>query len=290
MKKPIKGEGGQALLGTLLAAVIVVILVVAVLPVIGNLNRDVGIQTALSRLASASSPVLIGDDLIVSGDLLPGADNTYKIGATGLEWTELHIEGGSIYLGDVLLEDESGCLGVPDLHVHGDEGTGRAGYLKMSAGTAPTHFDANHMSLWLDSSYRLQLQDSSGISTEVVRLDSNGRLGIGTETPSARLEVNGFAMLGSDAPKIKTKKLTGTSPAGGASATIAHGLDKSKIIGAQVLVSNNTGNRIPPNFTSVGSHEFDFFIDTSNVYIYCISGNSASIDNNAFTVLLTYEE
>lgn len=86
-------------------------------------------------------------------------------------------------------------------------------------------------------------------------------------------------------------KLTGTSPNEGASGTIAHGLaDRAKIIGAQVLVSNNTGNRIPPGFTSVGNHEFDYFIDSTNVHIYCISGNSSSIANNAVTVLITYEE
>jgi len=100
----------------------------------------------------------------------------------------------------------------------------------------------------------------------------------------------GYSKLGSDAPVIKMKKLTGTSPAVGASGTIAHGLDKSKILGAQVLVSNDTGNRIPPNFTSVGNHEFDFFIDTTNVIVYCISANSSSINGNAVTVLITYEE
>ncbi len=112
-----------------------------------------------------------------------------------------------------------------------------------------------------------------------------------TDSPTfIGLTLDGFVILGSGAPTIKMKKLTGTSPAEGASATIAHGLDKSKIIGAQVLVSNNTGNRIPPNFTSVNNHEFDFFIDTTNVYIYCIAANSSSIDNNAVTVLITYEE
>jgi len=105
-----------------------------------------------------------------------------------------------------------------------------------------------------------------------------------------RAGTTGYTMLGSGAPRIKMKKLTGTSPAVGASGTIAHGLTKSKIIGAQVLVNNDTGNRIPPNFTSVGNHEFDFFIDTTNVHIYCISGNSSNIDGNAFTVLITYEE
>ena len=100
----------------------------------------------------------------------------------------------------------------------------------------------------------------------------------------------GFTVLGSGAPSIKMKKLTGTSPAVGASGTIAHGLDKSKILGAQVLVSSDGGNRIPPNFTSIANREFDFLIDTDNVHIYCVAGSSSMINNNAVTVLITYEE
>ena len=80
------------------------------------------------------------------------------------------------------------------------------------------------------------------------------------------------------------------SAADGSFVLIAHGFsDISKIIGIKVLVSNNSGNRIPPNFTSVANHEFDFFVDT-NVNIYSVSGNSTSIDNNALTILITYEE
>ncbi len=111
-----------------------------------------------------------------------------------------------------------------------------------------------------------------------------------TVSNTGETTIDGYTKLGSDAPKIKMKKLTGTSPAVGASATIAHGLNQSKIVGVQALVSNDTGNRIPPNFTSVASHEFDFFIDATDVYIYCIAGNSSSINGNAVVVLITYEE
>ena len=100
-----------------------------------------------------------------------------------------------------------------------------------------------------------------------------------------------YVAIGEGAPLIKVVKITGTAPAVGASAAIAHGLaDIAKIIGAQVLVANDTGNRIPPGFTSVANHEFDFFIDTTNVHIYCISANSSSIDGNAVTILIIYEE
>ncbi len=103
--------------------------------------------------------------------------------------------------------------------------------------------------------------------------------------------INNKVVIGIGAPGIRMVKLTGTSPAGGATNTIAHGLDYSKIISAQVLIENNSGNPIPPNFTSVGSHQFDFFIDADHVHIYCKAANSASIDNgNLVTVLIIYEE
>jgi len=90
---------------------------------------------------------------------------------------------------------------------------------------------------------------------------------------------------------IRMVELTGTSPAVGATGTIAHGLaDRTKILSAQVLVSNDSGNRIPPNFTSVANHEFEFFIDATNVHVYCIAANSSGIDGNAVKVIIIYEQ
>jgi len=121
--------------------------------------------------------------------------------------------------------------------------------------------------------------------------DNTGNIGVGTDTPSTKLEVNGYTMLGSTAPAIKMVKISSTTPGVGAMGAIVHGFaDISKIIGAQVLVSNNSGNRIPPNFKSVNDHEFDFFIDEDYIHIYCIADNSSNIDNNSVTILITYEE
>lgn len=103
--------------------------------------------------------------------------------------------------------------------------------------------------------------------------------------------ITGSVKLGDGAPRIRLVKLTGTSPAVGASGTISlGGLDKAKIISATVLVENDSGNQIPPNFTSVSDHEFDFFIDSNDVHIYCVAANSSIINGNAVTVLITYEE
>ncbi len=122
---------------------------------------------------------------------------------------------------------------------------------------------------------------------ELYHDNTDGRIAIG----SGKLKLGGFTALGDTAPAIKMVKITGTSPSEGQLASIAHGLaDISKIIGAQVLVYNNSGNPIPPNFTSVANHEFDFFIDATYIRVYCIADSSSSIDTNTVTILITYEE
>ncbi len=101
----------------------------------------------------------------------------------------------------------------------------------------------------------------------------------------------GFAALGSGAPKIAMKKLSGTT--GGTEGDITnltHGLTVSKIIGCQVLVTQSSNNLVPPAFTAVAEHEYEFFILASVVRIVLTAGNSGSIINGAITALLTYEE
>ena len=55
---------------------------------------------------------------------------------------------------------------------------------------------------------------NDAIGQNAVWIDpSNNNVGIGSGTPAAKLEVNGYTKLGSDAPAIRVKKLTGTTPA-----------------------------------------------------------------------------
>ena len=126
--------------------------------------------------------------------------------------------------------------------------------------------------------------DLTHVEALLVRKDGDGEDVFVVDT------INNKVVIGTGAPGIRMVKLTGTSPAVGASGTIAHGLDKTKIISATVLVANDTGNQIPPNFTSVNNHEFDFFIDTTNVHVYCKAANSSNIDGNAVTIFIIYEE
>ena len=103
---------------------------------------------------------------------------------------------------------------------------------------------------------------------------------------------DGFTKLGSGAPTIKMKKVTGTTGATeGDSTNIAHGFgDISKILGFRVLVTTSSGNRVPPVFTSVAEHEYDSFINSTNVLVTLTATNSGSLLNRAITVLITYEE
>jgi len=100
-----------------------------------------------------------------------------------------------------------------------------------------------------------------------------------------------FTQLGSGSPKIKFKKLTGTTDATeGSAINIAHGLTLSKIIGFDVLVTADNGNRIPMSFVSVAEFQFDAFLTSTNVRLVLSFANSGQLLSSAVTVLLTYEE
>jgi hypothetical protein len=103
--------------------------------------------------------------------------------------------------------------------------------------------------------------------------------------------IDGFTSLGNYGVLIANKKLTGTTAATqGGTATIAHNLDASKIIGVTVLVRGATQSYIPPSFTGTASFEYDYFFDGAKFYIINKPGNSAAILSKPFSVLVTFEK
>ena len=154
----------------------------------------------------------------------------------------------------------------------------------------------------ITSGETLMVIDASGDDTlrifedgDTTRIESDNpiKVGSGSIVITDDLVLIGcFVKIGSDAPKIKMKKLTGTTSGNEGDLTnLTHGLTVSKIIGCQVFVTQVTSsNLVPPAFTCVPEHEYDFFILGSVVRIVSDSTNSGSIVNRPVTVLITYEE
>jgi len=238
-------------------------------------------------------------------DLIPASDGAIDLGSA----TKMFKDG--YFAGDVgigispaekfhIRKDQSGDT---TLRVqNADAGIAASANISVNNGTT---WDAGMRMMALGTGYATGggfVQDCGVLSAEgllsgglsiMVRANAPMRFYTnGSTNERMRITEAGYIMLGNGAPNIRMIKLTGTTGASeGDTTQIVHGLaDRSKIIGAQVLVSSSTGNRIPPNFKSVNEHEFDFFIDTTNVHIYLAATNSGSITNGAITVLITYEE
>ncbi len=108
------------------------------------------------------------------------------------------------------------------------------------------------------------------------------------------ITTGGYTKIGPTAPAIRQKKLTGTtSSTQGTSASVAHGLTSSKIIGCDVLVEFTTGSKISNSWAGSGAtsgYGFSITVDSTNVIIWNDASNSANILSKPFSVLLTYEE
>jgi hypothetical protein len=54
---------------------------------------------------------VVGPTGVISGDLIPSADNLYSLGATGARWKDLYVSGSTIYLGDSSISTGTGPTG-----------------------------------------------------------------------------------------------------------------------------------------------------------------------------------
>jgi hypothetical protein len=100
-----------------------------------------------------------------------------------------------------------------------------------------------------------------------------------------------FTSLGDGSPKIKMKKLTGTTASTqGGEVNITHGLTRTKILSCIVLVQGASSVTVEANYTRSGTYQFGWYIDDTGINIGNITANSSSILSKPITVLITYEE
>lgn len=99
----------------------------------------------------------------------------------------------------------------------------------------------------------------------------------------------GYTRLGSaasSAPKIKMKKITGTTDANSSSFFTSHGLTASKILDVSILIETEASPPLyyPPNS---GSTEYQYRINQSSIYVFEID---SYLRGRPFKMLITYEE
>lgn len=117
------------------------------------------------------------------------------------------------------------------------------------------------------------------------------KVGIGTAAPGATLEVNGYTKLGSDAPALKVKKFTTTTPAGqGQSVSLPHGLNVAKIISISGVVEVTATAVVPLNYSAQPGALVGVIANQSNLVIVTSAGSSSDVLSKHLRLVVTYEE
>ncbi|AWV98018.1 hypothetical protein [Arcticibacterium luteifluviistationis] len=154
-----------------------------------------------------------------------------------------------------------------------------------SLGGQHLSFDGDEINAW---------NGTSG-SAFYLNRSSPGAVVVGNFTAlnESDLFVSGFTRLGTGAaaPKIKIKKLTGTTSATAGTANIAHGIgDSDKILSVDISINNAGKTYISENYTQSAGLEFNYYYNDTNIGVVTKSGNSASLNSRPIKILITYEE
>lgn len=129
-------------------------------------------------------------DVIITGDVIPGADDTYDLGSSSAAWQDLHLEGDILMTDAGNIETAAGDLTIKTAA----DGASRV-ILSGSSG-ADSILVQSEMTVTgnLLASAKLKLggneiQNSEGENT--IELTADQKVGIGGITPSHMLDVNG---------------------------------------------------------------------------------------------------
>lgn len=133
--------------------------------------------------------------------------------------------------------------------------------------------------------------DYSGFGP-IMTWKGSGNVGIGETSPDAKLEVNGYTKLGgeSNVPKIKMKKLTGTTASSqGQNSLVAHGLNVSKILDVRILIETSSTSFVPDH-SEYANVKSTFELDNNYLRLRNVEDKSSGILSKPFKALITYEE
>ena len=211
------------------------------------------------------------------------------------------VDGGSVSLAAYL--DNTDTQNLSNVLTQGTD----AGASKITNLGTPTANQDAATKLYVDNTITAQdLDISDGTTASTVDLDSQTFTIAGTsnevetsvsgQTLTVGLPddvvVTGYTNLGSAAPKIKQKKLTGTTSINaGETVTITHGLTMSKILNYVVLVTSTDGRLVKENANTTSSplYFYSTFVDSNNISV-TLGGSALYVKGSSFTVLITYEE
>lgn len=231
----------------------------------GNENVAIGYRSLYS-LYNGSNNVVIGDSAAFNLNNSPAfiSNNNVIIGSKAMY-------GASYGTSNVVIGDSAGfgLNGINNIYIGNAAGPSAA----------------------ITSNDKLIIDNKSGFNGSFIYGDMNAD----SLRINADANITGYTRLGArseQAPSIKMKKLTATSAATQTgSVTVAHGLDRDKIIGIQVLLSYVAGAAdIPASYLDVPGYEYNWQVNNTNVWILNKNGNSANILSKPIKILITYEE
>ncbi|WP_341224519.1 hypothetical protein [uncultured Arcticibacterium sp.] len=139
--------------------------------------------------------------------------------------------------------------------------------------------------------WHIKYQSNDTDANANFRINASNTGDVATFTGDGNTKLHGYTQLGDSAPKIKMKRLTGTTASTeGTTSYIAHGLGANRILAVDVHVNYATNTYVPENHLEHSNYQFSYIHDNVNIRIYTKAGNSANILSKPVVVLVTYEE